>query len=354
MLRTCYGHGLTKGAIIQILYHGLDVPTQRILDVRGIFLYKTRNEAFKILEDKVLLKLDFSDGSQNSKPKTVVSAGGINFDSSHTILVDKFKALAIKIDSDFLVIRKELKEMRDGRRDNHVSQIYMKDDTLMCEPHEANYVQVRHEFVYKSPSIQKENDKGDVKSIEEDVINHVSTMPNPNLINSNSPIVSSFLKDCNVHIPYMNAKTFANDVLLNHVGNEELKSVDGVGTGRMTKKGGMGMPHEPHGGWKLKENMVPYNEEVYCYLQHPTEIPHLNSDNGGGCLEVKSIDLTRLCQLLDNIYHTEFNRDFSCPDVWFSLTLISLFYALIHFVALRAMLKLSLGEGVNRENETDF
>ncbi|GKB17933.1 reverse transcriptase domain-containing protein [Tanacetum coccineum] len=28
MLRTCYGHGLTKGAIIQIFYHGLDDPTQ--------------------------------------------------------------------------------------------------------------------------------------------------------------------------------------------------------------------------------------------------------------------------------------------------------------------------------------
>ncbi|GJV69019.1 hypothetical protein Tco_1484528 [Tanacetum coccineum] len=64
-------------------------------------------------------------------------------------------------------------------------------------------------------------------------------MPNPNIINSNSPTVSSFLKDCIVHIPYMNAKTFTNDVLHNHVGNEELKSFDGVGTRRMTKKDGM-------------------------------------------------------------------------------------------------------------------
>ncbi|GKA60614.1 reverse transcriptase domain-containing protein [Tanacetum coccineum] len=55
MLHTCYGHGLTKGAIIQTFYHGLDDPTQGILDARGIFLYNTPNEAFKILEDKVLL-----------------------------------------------------------------------------------------------------------------------------------------------------------------------------------------------------------------------------------------------------------------------------------------------------------
>ena len=32
MLRNCHGHGLNKGAIIQIFYHGLDEPTQGILD----------------------------------------------------------------------------------------------------------------------------------------------------------------------------------------------------------------------------------------------------------------------------------------------------------------------------------
>ncbi|GJX77608.1 hypothetical protein Tco_0691511 [Tanacetum coccineum] len=39
---------------------------------------------------------------------------------------------------------KDLKEMRDGRRDNHASKIHMKDDTSMCEPHEANNVQGYH------------------------------------------------------------------------------------------------------------------------------------------------------------------------------------------------------------------
>ncbi|GJR83522.1 reverse transcriptase domain-containing protein [Tanacetum coccineum] len=74
MLRTCYIHALTKGAIISKFYRGLDDPIQGILNAGGIFLYKTPNEAFKILEDKVLLKLDFSDDSQNSpKPKTIIS-----------------------------------------------------------------------------------------------------------------------------------------------------------------------------------------------------------------------------------------------------------------------------------------
>ncbi|GJV72750.1 reverse transcriptase domain-containing protein [Tanacetum coccineum] len=145
MVRTCYGHGLTKGVIIQIFYHGLDDATQGILDVGGIFLYKTPNEALKILEDKVLLKLDFSKKSQNEpKQKTVVFVGGSNVNPDHEILMEKFKALATDIDFEFLIIRKELKEMRDSRRDNQASQIYMKDDMPMCEPHEANSVQGYH------------------------------------------------------------------------------------------------------------------------------------------------------------------------------------------------------------------
>ncbi|GJZ25151.1 hypothetical protein Tco_0562610 [Tanacetum coccineum] len=110
MMRNCYGHGLTKGTGIQIFYHGLDDPTQGILDAEGIFLYNTLNEAFKIPEDKVLLKLNFLDDPHMSpKPKTVVSAGGSNIHSYHTILSEIFEALATKFDTDFLNIRKELK-----------------------------------------------------------------------------------------------------------------------------------------------------------------------------------------------------------------------------------------------------
>ncbi|GKE57753.1 hypothetical protein Tco_1496938, partial [Tanacetum coccineum] len=257
-------------------------------------------------------------------PKTVVSSGGSNVNPVLAILVDKFEALATKIDSEFLIIRKELKEMRDGRRDNHASQIYMKDDMPMCEPQEANYVQryhggyhdhepinsysypnhnpnhhypyprnqmphpsryfeftetsteemmrewmasqteanermknqfehlekiqpskslprttntkPRHEFVYKPPSIRNDDNKGDVKFIEVDETQPVLTMPNPNPIEANSPIVLPFPKDCTVHIPYTDAKTFADVVLLNHVGEKEIKSIVGDGIGVLTKK----------------------------------------------------------------------------------------------------------------------
>ncbi|GJY20266.1 hypothetical protein Tco_0392832 [Tanacetum coccineum] len=80
----------------------------------------------------------------------------------------------------------------------------------------------RHEIVYKPPSIRNENDKEDVKFIEEEDIEHIPTMPNPSLNHSKSQTVSPFLKNCTTNIPYTNVKTFVDDVLLNHVGGEEL------------------------------------------------------------------------------------------------------------------------------------
>ncbi|GKF36907.1 hypothetical protein Tco_0113665, partial [Tanacetum coccineum] len=126
-------------------------------------------------------------------------------------------------------------------------------------PHTINTKPI-HEFVYKPPSIRNENDKGDVKVIEEDETEPIPTMPNLRFIKSNSPTVSPFLKDCVIYIPYTNVKTFADDVLPNYVGNKELKLIDGVGNGVLTKKEIMkddkGMPKEPNKEWKLNKKQV--------------------------------------------------------------------------------------------------
>ncbi|GKB12994.1 reverse transcriptase domain-containing protein [Tanacetum coccineum] len=68
MLRNCHGHNLSKGNIIKIFYHGLSEITQEVLNAAagGIFLYKTPNQAYQLLEDKVLLKLDWAK-SQKTK-----------------------------------------------------------------------------------------------------------------------------------------------------------------------------------------------------------------------------------------------------------------------------------------------
>ncbi|GKC85107.1 hypothetical protein Tco_1140824 [Tanacetum coccineum] len=335
-----------SSAIVQLPisnnFHIKDDPTQGILDAGGIFLYNTPNEAFKILEDKVLLKLDFSTSSQNNpKPKTVVSTSGSNINPDHAILVDKFEALATKIYSEFLIIRKVFKEMRDNRRDDevkHASDYYMKDDTLICEPREANYIQGYHDRkpidsysylnhnlnrkfshspnrtpkrYFELPKIsmeemmrewmarqteENERMKNQVVELERKI---GQGLRNRQAIFKNLERQLEFLDkkirraeplprttntkprhefDCTMHIPYTNVKTFANEVLANHVGDKELKSFDGIRTGRMTKKenNDNGATKEPNKEWKLNKKAISHNKEVYHYLWHPTKIPHLN------------------------------------------------------------------------------
>ncbi|GJT22003.1 reverse transcriptase domain-containing protein [Tanacetum coccineum] len=101
--RKCYGHGLTKGTIIQIFYHGLDKSTQAILDktARGIFLYKSSNQAFQFLDDKAM-------------------------------------------DSQVISLNEELEDMREKYNElneGNASKNNINDDTPMCERPEANYIQ---------------------------------------------------------------------------------------------------------------------------------------------------------------------------------------------------------------------
>ncbi|GJX44667.1 reverse transcriptase domain-containing protein [Tanacetum coccineum] len=143
MLRKCHGHGLTKGAIIQIFYHGLDEPTQGILDITagGIFLYKSPNQAFQFLEDKVLFKLDWSIKSKNEHhQKSVSFADGSDSNTDNSRFMEKLKAM----DSQIISLNEELQDIRNKYnelREGNASKNHLNDDTPMCERHEANYIQ---------------------------------------------------------------------------------------------------------------------------------------------------------------------------------------------------------------------
>ncbi|GKC55778.1 hypothetical protein Tco_1083376, partial [Tanacetum coccineum] len=143
MLRKCHGHGLTKGAIIQIFYHCLDEPTQRILDAtaRGIFLYKSPNQAFQFLNDKVLFKLDWSIKSKNKHHQKYVSfTVGSNSNTDNSRFMEKFKAM----DSQIISLNEELQDIRNKYnelREGNASKNHLNDDMPMCERHEANYIQ---------------------------------------------------------------------------------------------------------------------------------------------------------------------------------------------------------------------
>ncbi|GJZ65646.1 reverse transcriptase domain-containing protein [Tanacetum coccineum] len=111
LLLSCHGHGLGRGTIIQIFYHGLDEATQAILDAGGIFLYKTPNEPHQLIEDRVLLKLDWS---KDMKAKPICKTIAFAESSNDSKLMEKMEALTINIDSQFKDIKGEIKEIRDG------------------------------------------------------------------------------------------------------------------------------------------------------------------------------------------------------------------------------------------------
>ncbi|GJU49200.1 reverse transcriptase domain-containing protein [Tanacetum coccineum] len=143
MLRKCHGHGLTKGAIIQIFYHGLDEPTQGILDVTagGIFLYKSLNQAFQFLDDKVLFEHDWPIKSKNEHHRKFVSfADGSYSDTNNSRFMEKLKAM----DSQIISLNEELQDIRNKYnelREGNTSKNNLNDDTPMCERHEVNYIQ---------------------------------------------------------------------------------------------------------------------------------------------------------------------------------------------------------------------
>nr|GEX07198.1 hypothetical protein [Tanacetum cinerariifolium] len=143
ILRKCHGHGLTKGAIIEIFYRGLDEPTQGILDgiVRGIFFYKSPNQAFQFLEDKGLFEHDWPIKSQ------------------------------MAMDSQIISLNEELQDIRNeynDLREENSSKNHLHDDMPMCEHDEANYIRsedYQNQNSHDSHSYQSYHDHNDSEKL---------------------------------------------------------------------------------------------------------------------------------------------------------------------------------------------
>ncbi|GJX68286.1 reverse transcriptase domain-containing protein [Tanacetum coccineum] len=105
MLRNCHGHNLSKGNIIKIFYHGLNEITQEVLNAAagGIFLYKTPNQAYQLLEDKVLLKLDWAKNQKckTSLKKTISFANEGSSNSDTDKIIARMDAMTMKMDSQY-------------------------------------------------------------------------------------------------------------------------------------------------------------------------------------------------------------------------------------------------------------
>ncbi|GJU08069.1 reverse transcriptase domain-containing protein [Tanacetum coccineum] len=177
MLRKCHGHGLTKGAIIQIFYHGLDEPTQRILDITagGIFLYKSPNQAFQFLEDKVLFEHYWPIKSKNEHHrKSVAFADGSDSNTDNSRFMEKLKV----VDSQIISLNEELQDMREKYNELRKGNASKNDDTPMCERHEANFIRsedhqnrISHDSYFHQSHHDRNNFEKSLTELNNDVRN---------------------------------------------------------------------------------------------------------------------------------------------------------------------------------------
>nr|GFA94225.1 reverse transcriptase domain-containing protein [Tanacetum cinerariifolium] len=136
MLKNCHGHNITKGNIIKIFYHDLNEITQEALNsaAGGIFLCKTPNQAYQLLEDKVLLKLDWAKNKKTKSclKKTIAFADEGSSNSNTNKIMARIDAMTMKMDGQY-------KEMQS--RSNHSILEYDKDDKPMSPGAEVKFMQ---------------------------------------------------------------------------------------------------------------------------------------------------------------------------------------------------------------------
>ncbi|GJV62692.1 hypothetical protein Tco_1473520 [Tanacetum coccineum] len=116
MLRNYHGHNLSKGNIIKIFYHGLSEITQEVLNAKtgGIFLYKTPNQAYQLLEDKVLLKLDLAKNqkTKSSLNKTVAFINEGSSNSNTDRIMARMDAMTLKMDAQYKELQTHAKKTK--------------------------------------------------------------------------------------------------------------------------------------------------------------------------------------------------------------------------------------------------
>ncbi|GJT45630.1 hypothetical protein Tco_0954345 [Tanacetum coccineum] len=136
MLRNCHGHNLSKGNIIKIFYHGLSKITQEVLNAAtsGIFLYKTPNQAYQLLEDKVLLKLDWAQNqkTKSSLKKIVAFANKGSSNTDTDKIMARIDAMTIKMDAQYKELQSRAKKPTPDLNDD--------DIPMSCEE-EAKFMQ---------------------------------------------------------------------------------------------------------------------------------------------------------------------------------------------------------------------
>ncbi|GKC55042.1 hypothetical protein Tco_1077787 [Tanacetum coccineum] len=144
-LQNCHGHNLSKGNIIKIFYHGLSEITQEVLNAAagGIFLYKTPNQAYQLLEDKVLLKLDWAKNQKikSTLKKIVAFADGGSSNSDTDKIMARMDAMTLKMDAQYKELQSKAKNTKPGLNEDNIPMSREEEAKFMqnfCKTHFYN------------------------------------------------------------------------------------------------------------------------------------------------------------------------------------------------------------------------
>ncbi|GJW10723.1 hypothetical protein Tco_1576550 [Tanacetum coccineum] len=133
---TCHVTILSKDEHYKNLDHGLSEITQEVLNAAagGIFLYKTPNQAYQLLEDKVLLKLDWSKNqrTKSSLKKIVAFADEGSNNSNTNKIISQMDAMTLKIDAEYKELKTHAKKTKPDLDE---------DDIPMSREEEAKFMQ---------------------------------------------------------------------------------------------------------------------------------------------------------------------------------------------------------------------
>ncbi|GJW21099.1 reverse transcriptase domain-containing protein [Tanacetum coccineum] len=135
ILETANGFAI-KGNIIKIFYHGLSELTQEVLNAvaGGIFLYKTPNQAYQLLKDKVLVKLDWAKNqkTKSTLKKTIAFADECSSNSDTDKIMARMDVMTLKMDAQYKEIQSRTKKPTPDLDE---------DDMPMSREEEAKFMQ---------------------------------------------------------------------------------------------------------------------------------------------------------------------------------------------------------------------
>ncbi|GJT90201.1 hypothetical protein Tco_1079046 [Tanacetum coccineum] len=166
MLKTCHGYNLSKGNIIKPFYHSLNETTQEVLNATacGIFLYKTPNQAYQLLEEKVLVKLDWAKNqkTKSSLKKTISFADEGSSNSDTDKIMTRMDSMTMKMDAQYKEFQSCSKQPNPDHND---------DDKPMSPEEEAKFMQTFRRTCFYNDYCDRDSNCDNWRSSERNVYN---------------------------------------------------------------------------------------------------------------------------------------------------------------------------------------